>query len=123
MEWFCFYNIIKIVPQDTKKAATQCATALIVDCISLFYRINSCSVNSCSVSSYSINNSYRISSYSVSSSSVLIKLTFSSSFDFNNKTIFYASKTLQSYIKIFYYTNFGEKKLPFEDFFWIFFGQ
>ena len=103
------------------------------DCISLFYRINSCSVNSCSVSSYSVNNSYRISSYSVSSSSVfcfvttreqrLIKLTFSSSFDFNNKTIFYASKTLQSYIKIFYYTNFGEKKLPFEDFFWIFFGQ
>ena len=106
----------RVIGRIIKKAAAHCATALIVDCISLFYRISSYSVSSYSVSSYSVNNSYSVSSYRVSSSSVfcLIKLTFSSSFDFNNKTIFYASKTLQSYIKIFYYNNFGEKKLPLE---------
>ena len=58
-----------------KKAAAHCATALIVDCISLFYRISSYSVSSYSVSSYSVNNSYSVSSYSVSSSSVFCFVT------------------------------------------------
>ncbi len=53
-----------------KKAAAHCATALIVDCISLFYRISSYSV-----SSYSVNNSYSVSSYRVSSSSVFCFVT------------------------------------------------
>ena len=55
-----------------KKAATHCATALIVDCISLFYRISSYSVSSYSVSSYSVNNSYSVSSYRVNKTNFFI---------------------------------------------------
>ena len=61
-----------------KKAAAHCATALIVDCISLFYRISSYRVISYRVISYRViklNNSCRVSSYRVSSSSVFCFVT------------------------------------------------
>ena len=56
-----------------KKAAAHCATALIVDCISLFYRISSYRVISYRV--IKLNNSCRVSSYRVSSSSVFCFVT------------------------------------------------